>query len=196
MRMVNTDPGTTNANWREDQQRIVEKLIAALPNKRGKALSISLSTAVNEAWNGQALPKELTDKLVSQLISMFDQLPLNERNTLLSYRWNKIGSAAMLPILKHYAQAYQDFPEMRDSNAYASLQISASALRHWYDLDPAGARPAIITESTRPRPRYDARVLGILPDETLPEVNFALLEHLAASHDLDGSSNLASLIAR
>ena len=196
LRMVRSDPGTTSTNWREDQQRVVEDLVAALPNKRGKALSISLSTAVNEAWNGNALPQQTTDKLVSQLVSIFDQLPLNEQNSLLSYRWGKIKSPAMLPILQRYAQSYRDFPEMREVNAYTSLQLSASALRHWYELDPIAARPAIIKEITRARPRFDARVLGILPDETLPEVDSALAEHFAASNDLEGSSHLASLIAR
>jgi hypothetical protein len=81
-------------------------------------------------------------------------------------------------------------------NADASLQLAAAALQRWYELDPAGARPAIIAEISRPRPRFDARVLGMLPEETLPEVDFALAEHLAASHDLDGESHLASLIAR
>jgi hypothetical protein len=74
--------------------------------------------------------------------------------------------------------------------------LSAIALRRWYELDPAGARPAIIAEITRPRPRYSAKVLGILPDKTLPEVDLALAENLARSHDHDASSNLASLIAR
>jgi len=196
LRTVNSDPGGPNANWREDQRRVVEELIAALPNKRGKALSISLSTALREAWNSDTLPRETTDKLVSQLVSMFDRLPVNDQNSLLSYRWDKIGSAAMLPILKRYAESYHDFPEMREVNAYTSLQLSASALRHWYELDPAGARPAIITEISRPRPRFDARVLGILPDEALPEVDFTLAEHFTASDDLDGLSHLASLIAR
>ena len=196
LRMLNTDPGAANTNWREAQQRAVEQLIATLSTKRGKALSISLSTAVNEAWSSEALPKEITDKLVTQLISMFDQLPLNEQNTLLTYRWDKIRGPAMLPLLKRYAERYQDFPEMRDSNAYDSRQLSASALRHWYELDPAGARPSIIKEISRPRPRFDARMLGLLPDETLPEVDFILAENFAASNDLDGSSHLASLIAR
>lgn len=196
LRMINSDPNAPNANWREAQQRVAEELFAALPGKRGKALSISLSTAVNEAWNGNAVPQQTQEKLVSQLISMFDQLPVNEQNSLLSYRWDKIKSPAMLPILKRYAQSFHDFPEMRDSRAYDSLQLSAGALRHWYELDPAGARPAVITEITRPRPRFDARVLGLLPDETLPEVDFALAEHFATNNDLDGSSHLASLIAR
>jgi hypothetical protein len=127
---------------------------------------------------------------------MFDQLPLNEQNSLLSFRWEKIKSPEMLSILKRYAQSYRDFPQMREVNAHDSLQLSASALRGWYELDPAGARPAIITEITRPRPRFDARVLGLLPYKTLPEVDFALAEHFLASDDLDGESNLASLIAR
>jgi hypothetical protein len=98
---------------------------------------------------------------------MFDQLPLNEQNSLLSYRWDKIGNAAMLPILRQYAQSYHDFPEMREANAYSSLQLSASALQSWYELDPAGARPGIIAEISRTRPRFGARVLGILPDGVL-----------------------------
>jgi hypothetical protein len=46
----------------------------------------------------------------------------------------------MLPLLKRYAESYTDFPEMRESNAHDSLSLSASALRRWYELDPAGAR--------------------------------------------------------
>ena len=167
-----------------------------MPSKRGKALSISLSTAANQAWDQNVLPQQTTEKLVGQLVSMFDQLPLSEQNSLLGWRWDKIKSPAMLPILKRYAQSYRDFPQMRESNAHHSLELSASALRRWYELDPAGARPAIITEITRPRPRFDARVLGVLPDKTLPEVDFALAEHFLAGNDLDGDSNLASLIAR
>jgi hypothetical protein len=196
LRMLYTDPAAPNTNWREGQQRALEQLIPALSAKRGKALSISLITAVSEAWNAEGLPKEITDKLVGQLISMFDQLPANEQNSLLTYRWDKIAGPAMLPILKRYAQVYKDFPEMRDSKASELRELSASALKHWYELDPEGARPAIIKELSRPRPRYDARVLGMLPDATLPEIDFILAENFAASDDLDGSSHLASLIAR
>ena len=196
LRMVSFEGGALNANWQEAQKSVVEELIAALPIKKGKALTISLNTAVSEAWNGNAVPKQTTDKLVGQLISKFDQLPSNVQNSLLTYNWSRIGSPAMLPLLKRYAESYTDFPEMRDANAYQSLELSASALKHWYELDPKGARSAFITEINRPRPRFSAKVLGILADETLPEVDSAVAEHFAASHDLDGSSNLASLIAR
>jgi len=196
LRTINSDVADPDQDWRETQRKVVEALIAALPTKRGNALSISLSSAVNEAWNNLDLPKQTTDKLVEQMVSMFDQLPLEAQNNLLTYRWDKIAGPSMLPILRRYAQAYRDYPEMREVNAYSSLQLSASALQHWYELDPAGARPAIIREITRPRPRFGARALGILPDETLPEVDFALAEHLTASGDFEGLSNIASLIAR
>ena len=196
LRMVSYERGTINGSWQQAQQTILEELIAALPLKRAKALAISLNTAVSLAWNRNEISKETTDKLVAQLLSTFDQLPVNVQNSLLTYNWPRIGSSAMLPLLKRYAEAYTDFPEMRVSTAYESLSLSAIALRRWYELDPAGARPAIIAEITRPRPRYSAKVLGILPDKTLPEVDLALAENLARSHDHDASSNLASLIAR
>lgn len=196
MRIVNSDTGANNADWRETQGRVVGELVAALPTKRGKALSMSLSTVVSQAWDLNVVSQQTTDKLVSQLVSMFDQLPSKEQNTLLSFRWTKIKNPALLPILKRIAQSYRDFPEMRAEPAYDSLQLTGVALKRWYELDPAGARSAIINEISRPRPRYDSRVLGILPDETIPEVDFILAEHLAASDDLDGSSHLASLIAR
>jgi len=194
LRRVNEDP--TNENWRKVQRDAAEDLIAALPAKRGKALTVSLSTALNEAWNSGEVPKQTTDRLIEQMISMFDQLPPDTQSYLLTYRWDKIAGPKLLPILRRVAEAYQDHPEMRETNAYQSLQLSGSALQHWYELDPAGATPAIIREITHPRPRFNARVLGILPDRTLPEVDFPLAEHLTASTDFEGLANIASLIAR
>ena len=57
LRTLNTkDP----ENWREAQRNSVESLIAALPAKRGDALTISLSTALYESWNIPDLPKQTT----------------------------------------------------------------------------------------------------------------------------------------
>lgn len=195
LRALNSDSDGSIQHWRDEQREIVEALIDVLPDKRGQALAVSLGTAMNEAWNAD-LPKHTTDKLLQQMIAMFDQLPLDVQNNLLTYRWDKIAEPQMLPILRRYAQAYRDFPQMREANAYNSLQLSASALQHWYELDPEGARPAIIQEIIRPRPRYSARVLGILPDETLPEVDSALAQNLRANDDFDGLANISSLIAR
>lgn len=196
LRTLYLDSGDPRQEWKKAESRAVEALIAALPAKRGKALATSLGTAVNMAWNSGDVSEQTTKALVDQTVSLFDQLPLEQQNTLLTYRWDKIGGPDMLPILRHYAETYQDFPQMREINAYRSLELSAAALKHWYELDATGARPAIIREITRPRPRFGARVLGILPDKTLPEVDFALADHLAAASDFDGLADIASLIAR
>lgn len=193
---LNSDNYTDHANWQESQHAVLEQLLAALSAKRGQALSITLSTALNEAWNMNSLPPQTTDKLMAQLLSLFDKLPLKQQNELLSYRWDKIKSPAVLPLLKRYAQAYRDFPQMQAEPAYDLRQLSGSALRHWYELDPAGARSAVIAEISRPRPRFDARLLGLLPDKTLPEVDFVLAENFKAAEDFDGKANVASLIAR
>ena len=196
LHVVSSDPNATEANWREVEQRGVEQLLAALPGKRGKALSISLSTAVDQALNLNTLPPATTQKLMGQLISMFDQLSLEEQNTLLRNRWEQIRSPALLPLLKRYAQAYRDRPQTHTTSASESLDLSGYALRRWYELDPEGARSAVIAEISRPSPRFDARVLGLLPDKTLPEVEFVLAGHFATVDDYDAKANLASLIAR
>ena len=183
-------------HWPEEQLQTLEQLIAVLPKKTGKALSVSLSTAANEAWNVPDIPKATIDKLTEQLISMFDQLSAQDQNMLLTYRWDKIASPKLVPLLHRVAQRYQDYPQMREMNAYNDLQVTGSALKHWYELDPEGARPAVIAEITRSRPRYGARLLGMLPDKTLPEADISLAEHLRTATDLDGSANIASLIAR
>jgi len=187
---------TDRARWRESQRQTLEELIAVLPRKTGKARPLSLSTAANEAWNAQDVPKATIDRLTVELISMFDQLSAQDQNMLLTYQWDKVASPQLIPLLRRVAERYEDFPQMREMNAYTQLQLTASALRHWYEMDPEGARPAVIAEITRPRPRYGARLLGMLPDKTLPEADSALAEHLRSTTDLDGSVNIASLIAR
>jgi len=188
--------GAPDQDWRSDRRQVLESLVSALPAKRGMALTVSLTTAVNQAWNGVELPEQTTKALSEQMVSLFDQLPPDGQALLLTYRWDKIASPNMIPILRRVAENYQEFPQMREMNAYGSLDLSASALQRWFELDPIGARPAILREITRPRPRYGARVLGILPDKTLPEADFALAEHLTAGTDFDGLANVVSLIAR
>jgi hypothetical protein len=87
-------------------------------------------------------------------------------------------------------------PTLNETNIWLFNNASAAALAHWYELDPAGARPAILREIVRPKPRFGAAVLGILPDKELPEVEQTLVDHLLQSQNHDGSANLASLIHR
>ena len=186
LQAVGTDP----AQWQQNQQRALEGLVAALPRKRGPALSISLATAANEVWNFVPLAASTTDALVQQLVARFDELPAEQQSALLETRWDKLATPSLLPILRRHALAFDPISAMNGE----TRRLAAIALRRWYALDPAGARPAILAEITRPQPRFDARVLGMLPDKTLPEVDSALAKNFAAIEGATG--RIAALIAR
>jgi hypothetical protein len=127
----------------EDEQKVLEKVANALPKKRGKALRVSLYSVLNYVWipvDKQLLPKETIQKLVMQLISIFDQLSAKQQAWLLEVRWEQIKSPALLPLLKRYAQ--RDFSKVAREEYYDARQLTVWALRRWFELDPAGARPA------------------------------------------------------
>src|SRR5439155_2976740 len=111
----------------------------------------------------------------------------------LEIRWDEIKNPALLPLLKRYAET--DFSKIPREDYHDVRQRTIWALRCWFELDPAGARPAIIKEIVRPNPRFSSREVGFLPDATLPEVDKPLAEHLAAEN-FDQPSNVALLIAR
>ncbi len=185
-----------NVSSQENEQRVLEKVAKALPNKRGKALRVSLYSVLNYVWNPldkQLLPRQTIQKLALQLISIFDQLSANQQAWLLEVRWEQIKNPAVLPLLKRYAQG--DFSNLAREERYDARQRRIWALRRWFEVDPAGARPAIISEIVRPNPRFSSRELGSLPEATLPEVDKPLAEHLA-TENFDQPSNIALLIAR
>ncbi len=171
-------------------ERIREQLREAISKKRGPAKSISLLTVLTSGDG--AIPKGTAQTLAEA----FDDLPVQEREELLEYRWNLVRGPEMLPVLRKYARQYQDFPELRESNAYTSIRLSGFALQRWYELEPEQARSAIIEEILRQKPRFDEQVLGMLPDKSLPDVEQSLVERLASTANYDIAANLASLIER
>lgn len=177
--------------WMEARQQALERLVRALPRKHGGAVAISLMTAANAAWNFVPLPERTTKTLAEQLIARFDQLPVQQQNFLLESRWDRIGGPALLPLLQRYAATNTQI-NRNGRDEYDEQRLAATALRRWYEIDPPGARPAILSEISRPNPRFDARTLGLLPDAVLPSVDLQLAEHFAQGPSDRG----ASLIAR
>jgi tetratricopeptide (TPR) repeat protein len=178
----------------ERERTFLQKLVDALPNKHGDALRVSLYTVLNRALTHDPpqLPKETIQKLASQLIPMFDQLPTEKQQVSLGWNWDGIKSPALVPTLKRFAET--DLSKVPREDYVNALWRTSWALRRWYELDPVGARPAIIREITRSKPLFGANTLGILPDKTLPEVDQALAKNFCSA---DGAfPELASLIAR
>jgi hypothetical protein len=193
-------PEVLRVQHEENDKAIRADLVDNLSGKRGNALAISLFTALNRPNPTDLLPKEATQRLSAQLIGIFDGLPVEKQVELLAYRWDSLGGPAWLPVLRKYASAYEEFPAPNEMHAYNALQLSGISLQHWYALSPEEARPAIVHEILRPKPRFAANTLGILPDKTLPEVEQSLVEQFSDIADVENdyafAGNLASLIQR
>src|SRR5579872_4274544 len=174
-----------------------QDLISALKQKQGAALAVSANSIVeNAAIHASPLPDDLKQATTRQLVETFDNLSYQKQAELLRFRWSALDHQEMLPVLRRIAG--------RDLNEMWSDEASGAALQRWFQMAPDEARPVVIQEILRPKPRFGADVLGILPDNELPEANAPLLEHLFSSLDyftslkLDYFTSLhsASLIQR
>jgi len=166
-----------------------QDLMSALAQKQGAALAVSNNTIIGTAAaSSSSLPTDVKRTITRQLVATFDSLPSQEQYTLLEFRWSTLDHEEMLPLLKRV--------ENKESDDMQSKLASAAALKRWYEMAPDEARPVVIKEILRPKPRFSARTLGILPDKELPEADQPLVEHLTPTSDFWASSNSASLIHR
>jgi hypothetical protein len=177
------------------KEKALGKALRALPNKHDEILPLCLYSLVNSAGvrGGKFLPNDI-DRLIEQLFAIFDRLTPEQKHSLLSYWWTDMRRLTPAPLLKRYAE--QEWSDPNSDIHYNPRTIAALALRRWFELDPDGARPAVIAEISRVKPRFGVRELGFLPDRTLPGVDRLLAEHFHGDEDFDTASNFASLIAR
>jgi hypothetical protein len=186
-------PGVRGRDAEERFNGFLGELISAIPVKRGTALAVSLRTIVESPV--PILP-ELRQSRTEILAANFDKLPVPDQAGFLEDRAKRLDPELLLPLVRKAAERYQDPPKPEENDPWSFNQAGGAALRHWYALAPAEARPAILREILRPEPRFQTDVLGILPDKELPDVEQALVAHLKATGDLAAGRNLALLIHR
>ncbi len=188
-------PGNGNEEavklWRDEYDRrdaaydqIVDgyarRLAAAVFAKEGAARAVSLDALISLRAQTARARKGTADaqadkSLVAALVSVFAQLPTNTQSRLLEFEWPLIASPEMLPALR---RIYQNPPKTNDL-------IAGDALRRIYELSPEEGRRLIIEEMRSPAPRVRVRVLTLLPDESLQEVDSLVAERLAAGDSDD-----------
>ena len=198
MAILPLDPTATTeslrANMETNIRALQERLMSVLPQKRGKAAATSLETVLSDTR--MKASDDVRKQLIPRLIATFNSLPVSQQASWLQYRWDGIKDSRWLPLLRTIALRYRDYRDPHEMSAYESLSLSGAALARWYELDPDAARDAVIREITRPKPRYGADVLGLLPGKTLPEVEDQLAQHLLASDDYEVEGKIASLLFR
>jgi hypothetical protein len=146
------------------EKRYIERLAASVSLKSGRAKAISLNTLLKV--NQEQLPATWKPPDVS---SIFEDLPPGAQYGLLAGRWKQIASPAMLPVLR---RIYESPPK---TNGPDLIDV---ALRRIYELEPDEGRRLIIAEIQNPKPRVHTRVLKILPDQIMPELDSVLADNL------------------
>ena len=155
-------------------------LAGVIDKKQGVAKAISIKTLLDD------MPAEhVPSKLRSEISALFQDLPTAQQSELLNYRWAKIESPEMVPVLRHI---YETAPQSR----YPENPLIASAVERLYELDTNRTRTLLLEEMKRRDPRLPYHTLSMLPDATIPELDATLLDNL--QHN--GGRPVAEIIAR
>jgi hypothetical protein len=159
------------AAFDEVTKRYVERLTAAVFAKDRAARATSFDTLLS--YQDAPQPANTADAqartLAAALASIFTDLPPDSQYMFLAYRWRQIASPDLLPVLR---RIYQQPPKTDQA-------IRSAALRRIYELAPDEGRRLILAELRHPHEDVGIDVLGLLPDETLPEVESLVSEKLA-----------------
>jgi hypothetical protein len=167
---------------------IRSQLLTGLANKRGRARITSLNTALGVL--GRPEDAAARGRVLSSLMESFPDLPIADRLNLLNSYWPSIREPALIPVLRRTFESVQEAPGVSPMMASRAEELEGVALKRWYELDPAGARVAILAEIAKPMPRFDASVLGILPDAELPELASAIVSNFTEAEDGERTSSL------
>lgn len=159
----------------EDVDLERERLLAALPQKRGETLSVSLLTVLRNPPASKPRPSEMRyavqfpDSVIALAAAHFDDFPSDSQEWLLTGGWSALSSPVMLPIVRRLAESG-----------------NGRALLRWQELDPAGASVFEKAEVLCPTPRFSSFYLR-LPQPLRPEEEKQLADNfveLAQSYSL------------
>lgn len=160
-------------------KRYVERLTAAVFAKDRTARATSLDTLLSFQSAPQPHATDAQAKtLAAALAGIFTDLPPDSQYMFLAYRWRQIAAPDLLPVLR---RIYRQPPKTDEA-------IRSAALRRIYELAPDEGRRLILAEIRHPHEEVGIDVLGLLPDETLPEVESLISEKLAHLKNLGRDS--------
>ncbi|HYW74968.1 MAG TPA: hypothetical protein VE961_28335 [Pyrinomonadaceae bacterium] len=184
---------------RDDYEEILmhyaRQLAATVSRKTRSARAISLDTllSIDNSFRNQKSGESnlAVDQLIASLPDLFFELPRDRQNTLLGSLWPRLRSPAMLPVLRQLLVEPAKPADARND-------LRSIALRRLYELSPDEGRNLILREMKIVPHRVDERVLQILPDTELAEVDQMLTDALAKTKEPDFTvvADYADLIAR
>ncbi len=179
-------------------ERFMEQLSETVASKEKSAKAVSLETLLEFESNvpnekRTAAKAARVEQIAAALPAIFPDLPTERQYALLTSFWKPMASPAMVPILRQLI----DKPSPRREGPFSDLR--GIALQRLLALAPEEGRKAILSEMRRTPLRVRPQLLGILPDETLPEFDEILSDKLAqrdSKSEFEVVADYSALIAR
>jgi hypothetical protein len=168
------------AHEQELTQAESEDLLANLSRKTGRARALTALGLLN-AGRQSPLPPALAEDLRLAVIASWKELPAGTQDQLIQDQWPLVARPEMLPVLR--AMAAQPPPA-----AHTTAAVTRDAvLRRIYDLDPAVARPLILSDLRNPHAEPSLALLKLLPPEEIAPAIQPAMQRIAQSEarDLD-----------
>ena len=175
-----------------------QELYETVASKEKSARAVSLETLLEFEANvpyekRTAATAARVEQTAAALPGIFLDLPTGRQNTLLTTFWKPMASPAMVPVLRQIIEK----PSAPQEGTYSDLR--GIALQRLFELAPEEGRKAILAEIRRTPLRVRPQALGILPDETLPELDEILSEkitRLDPESEFQVVADYSALIAR
>jgi len=173
-------PGEDPRN-REIREGYVTELAAGLGKRSGNSLTTTASTIFTTTPKDSQSESTGSREARNVLVQQFDTLHPFTQEWLLRVYWDQMRDQSLIPSLK----------KMLTATGIAEKNIHEVALLRLFDIAPDEVRPYVIAEIRNPNSFLDEETLGKLKDESLPEVDAALLEQI---RNLVHSTNNRALV--
>jgi hypothetical protein len=175
------NPRTSGELWRQGKairnreiyyaKMVSDGLREKVPEARAECIVGLLN--LGRDFGAVAIPPEIWGAVRDEIPSVLRSLPIWTQTYILGPQWFEVESRAMIPVLDQIIANELD------------TDLRSVALLRLHELAPEKAEPYIRHELSVSEPRMTARVLGLLPDQEMPELNEIMLRRVQR-HAADG----------
>jgi len=161
----------------------LDALVTVLPKKEGPALSDAVYLVTDwQSHRSKPLSHAAKTCLQQAMGGVFPRVSFDEQLRALEGRYYSLWASDALTT--HLTKLYQRFGRTHSESQEAQIRVyRRKILKGLVRADPRSAREIILREVASPEPKTDIEVLGLLPDEVLPEMDRAFAEHLGEAYE-------------